>query len=370
MNFLFISNHAGFSKFNAPYINSLSSFGFRVHNASPGLEVNCNCIQHDVPISRAPISLGNLFSFFKLAKLIYKEKIDVIHCHTPSGGILGRLLKLLKPNISVIYTAHGFHFYKGAPLFNWIFFFTTEYIFSFLTKAIITINNEDYILANKFLHSDIYHIDGVGVNLSRFHPDASVYIVERNRLEIKEDSIVYICVSQFVTRKNHSLLIDSFRKLLDLEPDSLLLLVGTGPNMDDALKLVNEYALSSRIKFLGYRTDVEKLYQISNILVSTSKQEGFPINLIEGLASGLPIVVTDIRGHRDIVSKSPSNFIVSEWSDDAFCMRMHEAAKKVHSENFNKSIYVNAATNFDIHNSLRQMSKIYSKVLKTEVILS
>lgn len=369
MNILFISNHAGFSKFNAPYINALSSCGFRVYNASPGLEINCNCIHYDVPITRSPITLGNLFSFFKLIKIIYAQNIKIVHCHTPSGGVLGRLLKITKPSVRVIYTAHGFHFYKGSPLINWFIFFPIEYILSFLTDAIITINREDFTLAKNNLNCQIFHIDGVGVNLTRFHPDDSAYTSGRKLLKIKDTTIVFIYVSQFINRKNHRLLIESFIKLLKLNPDSLLLLVGTGPNMESIKQLVIDFELENHITFLGYRTDVEKLYQLSNVLVSTSTQEGFPINLVEGLASGLPLVVSDIRGHRDIVAKAPNNFMVTDYSDNEFSMKMYDAGKMVFGKYFSNSVYVDSAMNFDINNSLLQMSKIYSEVLNTYVNL-
>lgn len=369
MNILFISNHAGFSKFNAPYINALSSCGFHVYNASPGLEVASNCIHYDVPITRSPISLNNLIAFFKLLKIIYTHNINIIHCHTPTGGVLGRLLKIGKPGLKVIYTAHGFHFYNGSSIINWLLFFPIEYLLSFLTDAIITINSEDFVLANKYFHTRIFHIDGVGVNLTRFHPDVSAYISGRSELNVNDSTIIYIYVSQFIKRKNHRLLIDSFRKLLKLNPDSLLLLVGTGSNMESIKQLVTDYGLVANIMFLGYRSDVEKLYQLSDVLVSTSSQEGFPINLVEGLASGLPLVVSDIRGHRDIVLKAPNNFMVNDYSDYEFSMKMYDAGKVVSDKNFSCSMYVDSAINFDINNSLLQMSKIYSEVLNTKVNL-
>lgn len=108
---LFVSNHAGFSKFNAPYVDLLYRNGIEVIDAAPGNEVPLNAVHVDIPVARNPLSWGNLWAYVLLGRVVREENITHVHCHTPVGGLLGRLLKLVRPRLQVMYTAHGFHFF-------------------------------------------------------------------------------------------------------------------------------------------------------------------------------------------------------------------------------------------------------------------
>jgi glycosyltransferase EpsD len=213
---LFISNHAGFSKFNKPYINYLANNGVKVFNASPGSEDVMNCVQIDIDVSRNPISLLNLKAFCKLLKLVRNENILNVNCHTPSGGLIGRFLKLLKPQLKVIYTTHGFHFYKGAPFHYWIFYFLVELLLAPLTQAIITINNEDYNISKRFFKRKTYKINGVGIDLNRFKPSSDVKKSGRAILNINDKQFVLIYTAQFISRKNHIFLLNAFYKYIQI----------------------------------------------------------------------------------------------------------------------------------------------------------
>ncbi len=360
---LFISNHAGFSKFNAPYMKWFHDHGWIVHNASPGIETGYYDAQFDLPIERNPLSSNNLVALQKLRRICRENQYDIVHCHTPVGGALGRLSVRKRCKTKVIYTAHGFHFYKGSSFLSWLIYFPIEKILATRTDCIVTINEEDFLLAKKHFHTNVKKLDGVGVDLSRFAPiTESARVATRHIEGLEEDDFVLIYVAQFIERKNHLFLINKVDNLLDRIPNLKICLVGSGPNLEDLIKLCHKKGLSNVVRFMGYRRDVDKLYPIADLLISVSKQEGLPINIVEGMACGLPFVCSDIRGHRDIFARAPGNFLF-EFDDDSFEKQViyfyknREILKKVGLAN------VRNAQIFSLENAIRNMAKIYQEVL-------
>ena len=172
--------------FHIPYLKLFKENGYEVHVATNGDEKIPYCdVKHKISFERSPIKLNNLKAIKQLKKVIDKEKFDIIHCHTPMGSVVTRLAakKARKNGTRVIYTAHGFHFYKGASLFNWLFFYPVEKYLSKYTDTLITINTEDYELAkNKFHLNDIYYIPGVGVDKEKF----SINLSEKEKHKLRE----------------------------------------------------------------------------------------------------------------------------------------------------------------------------------------
>ncbi len=357
---LFISNHAGFSKFNKPYIDFLAKNGIKVYNASPGIEVIMNCVQIDIPVSRNPLSFRNFVSFCKLIKLIRNENILNVHCHTPTGGLIGRFLKLAKPQIKVIYTSHGFHFFKGAPFYYWVTFFLVELLLAPLTHAIITINNEDYQISKRFFNKRTYKINGIGIDLNRFKPNSESKKSGRAKLDINDELFVLIYTAQFISRKNHLFLLNAFSKYHQINKNSMLLLLGDGPLEANLKLLVDNLKLSNNVKFLGYQKNIEYFYQLSDVAISVSKQEGLGMNLVEGLASGLTIVASNIRGHKDVISQSPGNYLF-DLDENCFIETLCKINPKTLGDDNQIMRNLNSANKFNIQLSLNEMGKVYSK---------
>lgn len=362
---LFISNHAGFSKFNAPYMEWFHEKGWQVDNVSPGIETGYHDNQFDLPINRNPYSISNIKALKDLKKLCKSNQYDLIHCHTPVGGVLGRLCisKKQRNKTKIIYTAHGFHFFKGASKLSWFLFYPIEKILSKRTDCIVTINEEDFNIANKKFHTLIKKIDGVGVNLNRFKTVSTQekIIIRKNNGFNESDFIIVYC-AQFIPRKNHKFLIDKIKVLRQSIPNLRLCLFGSGELEDYIKTYTKNNNLDDIVRFLGYRKDAEKLYAMSDLLVSTSLQEGFPINLVEGMSCGLPIVVSNVRGHRDILSYA-SNNVLFDFTDDSFerailkFYKDQDLLKQIGEENIKK------AERFSIQNSLKSMEVIYNQVL-------
>lgn len=361
---LFISNHAGFSKFNAPYMQWFHDQGWQVDNASFGRETGYCDNQYDFPIKRNPLALSNIKAFFQLKKLCKQNCYDIIHCHTPVGGVLGRLcVNRKKCSTKVIYTAHGFHFYKGASLLHWLLFYPIEKMLAHRADCIVTINHDDFDLAKQKFNSTVRMIDGVGVNVERFKP---VSVETKNEFRksngFSENDFIVVYCAQFIPRKNHIFLLNKIAEMQDKIPTLRVCLFGSGL-LEDKIKLyAKQKGLSDIVRFLGYRKDSEKIYAMSDILISTSMQEGFGISLIEGMACGLPIVVSNIRGHKDIVNVAKENVLFDFYNnsfEDAVLELYKNREKRTTVGNRN----VVYAKKFSIEHSLDQMAAIYTEII-------
>lgn len=368
---IFVTNTAGFSKFNAPFMQWLKEQGWRVDNAAPGIEIGNIDNQYDIPIERSPFSRKNIKAYRLLKEILNNNTYDIIHCHTAVGGLIARLAGIRtrkKNNTKIIYTAHGFHFFKGAPLKYWLLFFPMELILSKLTDVLITINEEDYQLAMKYKMAKykVYKIDGVGISLDRFMPLNKNERNEKrkNLFQIKETDFVLLYTAQFIVRKNHVLLIKSIPNIIKKIPNLVVIFAGNGDTFEESKRLAKELKIDQYIKFLGGRKDIEILCGISDIHVATSLQEGQGINNIEAMACGCPIVVSNIRGHKDVCKNHINGFLFNLKTPE----EMEEAIIKLYedkilfntiSENNKKEV-----EKYSVKKAVESMGRIYLESLK------
>lgn len=329
--------------FHIPYLKMLKENGYEVHVATNGEEKFEYCdVKHKICIERNPFSLKNIKAIEQLKKIIEKEKFDIIHCHTPMGSVVTRFASKHARKAygtRVIYTAHGFHFYKGAPKINWLIFYPVEKYLSKYTDDLITINNEDYELAiKKFKAKRTHYVPGVGVDPKKF--DFELSQEERHELRkslgIKDDDIVLIYVAELIKRKNQCMAIESMKELVKGNSKYKLLLVGKDSYNGKYQELVKKINLEKSVVFAGYRKDVPKLMKMSDICISTSVQEGLPVNLIEATMCSLPIVATNCRGNRDVVSETNNGIIVSLNDINQF---VNEIIKVKLNNNVNTKVY-------------------------------
>lgn len=342
--------------FHIPYLKMLKENGYEVHVATNGEEKFEYCdVKHKICIERNPFNLKNIKAIEQLKKIIEKEKFDIIHCHTPMGSVVTRFASKHARKAygtRVIYTAHGFHFYKGAPKINWLIFYPVEKYLSKYTDDLITINNEDYELAiKKFKAKRTHYVPGVGVDPKKF--DFELSQEERHELRkslgIKDDDIVLIYVAELNKNKNQIMAIKAMEKLIVENPKYKLLLVGKDSYNGEYQRLVQELKLENNVIFTGYRKDVPRLMKISDIAISTSLREGLPVNLIEATMCSLPIVATNCRGNRDVVSETNNGIIVSLNDISQF---VNEIIKVKLNNNVNTKVY-------ELDEVLKKVESIY-----------
>ena len=272
-----------------------------------------------IPIKRSPYTIQNIKAINELKKLIKKEKFDIIHCHTPMGSVVARLAakEARKNGTRVIYTAHGYHFYKGAPLINWLLYYPVEKWLAKYTDTQITITQEDFDLAKKkFKIKDLNLVHGVGLDEEEFNILISDEEKENLKQELKIDDKSVVCtyVAELNKNKNQQLLIKAIKRLKDDNNNVTLLLVGKGRYEPKLLKLIKKMKLEENVKLLGYRSDIVKILSITDIYLASSLREGLPVNVMEAMYMGLPIIAVDNRGHRELVQHNENGFIVEQNS--------------------------------------------------------
>lgn len=316
------------AQFHRPLAELLHTYGYEVHVAARnnlaeknGMLLDFAEKVYDVPFSRSPKSKENIRAYREMKKILAQEYYDIVHCNTPMGGIVTRLAarKFRKKGTQVFYTAHGFHFYEGAPRKNWLVFYPIEKVFSRITDKLITINLEDYKLASKKFHCPVAHIHGVGVDETRYHPVSETEKAElRETMGFGRDQKIILCIGELLPNKNQSMAIKMMDIVRRKYPDSILLLAGNGPKQADLERLTAKLNLQDHVKWLGYCTCLEKYQQAADLLVSCSKREGLPLNIVEAMLSGNPVVATDNRGHRELIRQGETGYLVAV--DDAKMM--------------------------------------------------
>ena len=310
--------------FHLPYLKLLHDKGYEVHVATNGDEIFPFCdVKHQICIERSPFKLSNLKAITQLKRIIETEKFDIIHCHTPMGSVVTRLAAKTarkKYGTRVIYTAHGFHFYKGAPKLNWFLFYPIEKYLAKYTDTLITINNEDYSLAKRKFSkrcNDIQYVPGVGIDIKKF--DVDVEKIERSKLikefPLRKNDFILTCVARLDKNKHQDFLIDVMENICKKHDNIHLLLVGPDELNGFYQKLVKSKKMENNIHFLGRRDDIPNILAVSNVIVSASMREGLPVNVIEAFSASKPVVALNCRGMKDLIEDDINGFVVNNIND-------------------------------------------------------
>ena len=311
---LLITTVSGFvPQFEMNNVRLLQEMGYEVHYAanyrtpSYGNDNRrldgTGIVRHQIDFVRSPFRLANIKVYGQLLRLMRRERFDLVHCHTPMGSVMARLAARASHTGPVIYTAHGFHFFRGAPLVNWICYYPMERYLSGYTDQLICINREDYIRAKRMLHAGrISYVPGEGLDAGRIVEMSPEEIQEKKKkLGIPKDSIVFLSVGELIKRKNHKTVLQAIAKLR--MPEIKYVICGQG-KLDTYLRgLAERLGISEQIVFMGYREDIMEIYPIADVFLFPSRQEGLPMALLEAMANGLPVICTDIRGNRDLMGK-------------------------------------------------------------------
>lgn len=261
-------------------------------------------------IERSPFSRKNLKAYKQLIKIVQENGLEYIHCNTPVGGILGRLIGKKCKVKKVIYQAHGFHFYKGAPVKNWILYYPIERLLAHWTDAIITINKEDFEMAKNFRlrkKGKVYYVHGVGIDTAEFRRNDSIRQEKRRELNMADDDIIILSVGELNANKNNKVIIEAMSKLKNKKIHYFL--CGTGDLKEQMMMQAESCGISENVHFLGFRSDVKELYSAADIFVMPSLREGLSRSLMEAMSAGLPCVVSKIRGNVDLIEEGKGGFL-------------------------------------------------------------
>lgn len=305
-------------QFHLPYLKMFQDMGWETAVASRNdYEDPADCVipfcdtYYDIPFERMPWKPKNLTAYRMLKKIIDEGEYDIIHCHTPVGAMIARLAARAarKKGTRVIYTAHGFHFFKGAPLLNWLLFYPVEWLLAPLTDVLITINLEDYARARKRMKANrIEYVPGIGIDTGKFHADPILYREKRRELGFREEDFLILTVAEMTKNKNHITHLQALALLKEKKEFETMhyLIVGRGEEWPNLEQCAKELGISDHVHFMGYRTDAPDFYRCSDLFLFMTFREGLSVALMEAMGSGLPIICTKIRGNTDLVEDGVS----------------------------------------------------------------
>lgn len=370
--------------FNIPNIEILKSLGYEVDVAANFNDNNhyssertakfieqldsMNVRHFQIDCSRSVTNVTSIVkAFHEVEELMEENHYEFVHCHTPVASVIARLAAH-KTGTKVVYTAHGFHFMKGAPLKNWLVFYPIEKYFSRYTDVLITINHEDYERAMKKFHAKkVEYVPGVGVDTQKF--SSSLFTEEeknavRSEFGIGKDSIWLLSVGELNENKNHETVIKALGSIHEKNPgpDFYYTIAGVGNKKEELEALAKEFGIGERVKLLGFRKDVSKLCESADIFVMPSHREGLSVALMEAMASSLPCAVSRIRGNTDLIDEDGGRLFDSCSVEECkmaiieLCSMNHEQRKVCGLYNRNKMRL------FDKETVVQSMKRIYLEI--------
>ena len=320
---------------------------------------------YDIPFERNPFKPKNIDCYQTLKDIIDQGNFEIIHCHTPVGGVLGRLAarNARKEGTRVIYTAHGFHFYRGAPLKNWLMYYPAEKLCSAFMDDLLTINQEDYGLAKKkFTSANIHYLPGVGVNTAAFSPCAlseEDRSAMRTALGLQPGQRMILSVGELIFRKNYKTAIDSIAKLND--PQIRYYICGQGEQRAELEEYVKAKGVEDRVIFLGYRRDIPKICSCADVFLHTSYQEGLPVALMEAMACGIPVVASCTRGNTDLIEDGVNGFLCDSCDAAKFADSIQKILSTPDLGTMFRAQSLEKIKNYDVNIITEKMRQIYTQ---------
>ncbi len=325
---LIITRVSGFlPQFEMNNVRILKQLGYEVHYAA-NFEVvvygkdnsrleGSGIVCHHIPFCRSPLSSDVRTAYKSLKQLMLTEAFDLVHCHMPMSGVVARMAaqavrRKTGRHVPVLYTAHGFHFFKGAPLKNWVYYLPERWLARY-TDCLITMNEEDFRRAGSFpVRGRVEKIPGVGICVqpSGGWTDCPIRGREREWMGfgIRETDFVLVSVGEFNANKNH---IQILRALVQCgDPSVKYILCGQGERRGELENFVREHHLESQVIFAGYRSDVEHILASSDLFVFPSLREGLSMAVMEAMRAGLPVVAKEIRGNIDLIEDGRGGILV------------------------------------------------------------
>lgn len=346
----------------------LKELGYEVHIAGDFTQYQGDineipAVVKQIDLDRSPFKIQNIKAFIQMTSLMKMEKYDFIHCNTPVGGMLGRMCAYFSGTKNVLYQAHGFHFYKGAPKLHNFIYRNIEKFLAIFTDNIITINKEDYEAAQKFKlrkNGKVYYVPGVGVNVEKYKNITVDRDKKREEINVPKDCKLIIMAGDLIPRKNYDTAIRAISKVNNNNLHCII--CGTGSEEKKLKQLCEDLNIEDRIHFLGFRKDVVQLMKASDIFLFTTYQEGLARALMEAMACGTVSIVSEIRGNTDLIENGFNGYLINPYDYNSVTNILN---KVLHNkEEFIKisENSLNKINNFGIDTVKEEMRYIYNQV--------
>lgn len=342
--------------FHLPYMKFFKENGYRVDCAASGETVESSDFFYSVPFKRSLFSPLNIKAWFKMRRILKSNNYDIISTHTALAGFLTRsALFGIKGKTLVVHTSHGYIFGEktGAKGFLYLL---AEKLCASVTDVLMVMNSEDFELARKNrLCEKIEYISGMGY-------DGSKFFFDRKKPEDGKKVIIY--AGEFVKNKNQTELIDAFLKISKRHPDAVLMLAGEGRELDETKRYAAEKSSSQKIIFPGFVQNMPEILSSAAVYCSPSLREGLPFNVMEAMASGVPVVASRIKGHTDLIDNKKSGLLYNSGDTDALAAALDFMLKDEDSAREYALCAFDKVQIFEREEAFEKIIGIYKKIMK------
>lgn len=308
---LFCASTASHIKnFHLPYLSAFKDRGYDVFTATGDDAPVSGALQSfTLPFFKSFFSFKNIKAIFAARRLLLAERFDIVSLHTTLAAAVVRAALLIIPKRRrprVFYTCHGYLFNENDGLSR-LKYLLPEQLCAGVTDVLMVMNREDERIARRYRLSNggIHYINGMGLVPGRFAPPTPErHAAAKAALGFSPEQLLFVYIAEFSERKNHRQLLAAFAPAARARPELRLLLAGAGALLEDCKRLAQKLGVAEQVRFLGYVNDTPRLLAGCDCCVSTSLIEGLPFNIMEALSSGLPVIASDIKGHRELAAQS------------------------------------------------------------------
>ena len=346
------STQSHLDHFHRPYIKYFEDMGYSVTTLA-------------LPVNKSFFSVQNLQAVLSTRKLLATEQYDIISSHATLAGIVTRLAIILmgraKKSIRVFHTSHGYLFHDDGGFKKWAYLLP-EKICGMVTDVLMVMNHEDLEIAKKHKlggrKNRIYYINGMGLDPDRFRPTTATR-EQKEAFGLEPDDFAFLYAGEFSKRKNHALLLKAFASAQHRLQNSKLVLAGDGILFHDIKELAKDLKIDDRVIFLGYCANIQELYPCCQVSVSTSRIEGLPFNIMEAMASGLPVVASNIKGHQELVVHMENGLLFESDNEADLAQQLTEIYERADLRNQFRSSSLERIKQFSIAEVLPEIIEIY-----------
>ena len=363
---LYIASSFGhLASFHQPYTEWLAQQGYEVHAAAGGEQRALRGVSRYIPVpfEKSMFSPRNFAAVLQLRSLLRRENYAMISLHTSLAAFFARLAVQLLPKRQrhvVMNTAHGYLFDDSTPWLKRTLLLSAERMTAPVTDWLLTMNRQDEQIARRYRL--IVPTPGMGIALTRFSPPSpEEKRALRRAMELPENALVLIYAAEFSGRKNQKMLISAMPEL----PNAVLLLPGRGALLDDCRTLAQQKGVADRVRFPGFTSNIEQYYRAADLCVSSSRSEGLPFNVMEAMACGLPAVLSDVKGHEDLVRSGENGLLFPYDDQNAFIRAVKQAAEPVLQAQMSAAA-VQTAVPYGIDAVFPTLTAIYSQAIPNQ----
>jgi glycosyltransferase involved in cell wall biosynthesis len=362
--------------FLLPHVNALSKQGYSVDVACTSAEEYMeegydDFIRDHLPSgsryfqlssARSPYSWRNYLGYKQLRDIMEDGAYDLVWTNEPVMGVITRLAaqKFRSKGLKVLYLAHGFHFFQGAPLINWIYY-PVEKVCSLITDLMVMINWEDFYFSKKHFNRPVRRIDGIGFDVSKYSDVSVDFASKRRDIGVGPDNILLLSVGELMTRKNHEAIIKALAVVDD--PNIKYVICGVGGRKVFLQALAEKLGVDDSLEFIGQRYDIPELLKVADIFAHPSKREGLGIATLEAMAAGLPVVTSNIQGIKDYSIDGETGFSLDPNDVLGYASAIQ---KLIDDPSLRRSMgekNVNSVKKWSIENSTSQLTSIINELM-------